>query len=604
MVKFESMSSFVKLKTQNSPVSLREAGRAKLKTTIQNLKVLSFTLLLCTLTFTLYVLPVKADEISDLQGQIDQLNKARQLSVNATKPLEGQLESLQRQLAQIQATIDNLTAGILEKQKNLDLREDKLALQQALLEKRVKAYYIRSYLADPLMVILSSIHSSNIFRELSYRQSVTREDREVIVAITSEVIDLLTEKTKLEKDKGRLAAVQADVDKNASFLGGEIKKAKAYQSDLAGKIAQLSARQQQIIAQRQAGLNLPTSLGAGPLFCTDDRKADPPFRPAFAFFTFGIPHRVGMNQYGALGRAQSGQNHEDILRVYFDNFSFETRPNINISVSGFGSMPLETYLLGIYEMPDSWPIEALKAQAVAARSYALSYTGSGSKEICTTQACQVYKGGNKGGNWEQAVKSTEGKTLISDSSPVSAWYSSTDGGYTFTASDIGWGARSFTKRVRDTQGDIGSFSDLFAKAYDKDSPCFYSAQGFRSEYAKSAWLKSEEVADIVNVIMLIKRDGGTSSHLYQPDKPNPEGAENWDIDRVKQELKSRGGAPFNGISSISVSADFSQGLTASVTFSGDAPSQTFNGSDFKNFFNLRAPANIQIVGPLFNIEQK
>ena len=548
--------------------------------------------------------PIFADEIEDLQKQIDELNKQRELSVKATKPLEGQLEGLERQLAQIQASINNLTAGIKLKQKELDVREDKLALQQALLEERVKAYYIRSYLTDPLLVLLSSFQSGDLFRELSYRQSVTREDRQIITSITNEVVNLLTEKEKLEKDKARLAALQIEVDKSAKFLGGEIKKAKAYQAQLSSQIAQLSARQQQIIAQRQASLNLPTSLGAGPLICTDDRKLDPGFHPAFAFFTFGIPHRVGMNQYGALGRAQAGQSADQIIQAYFQDFSFEQRPNINISVSGYGSMPLETYLLGIYEMPDSWPMEALKAQAIAARSYALSYTNNGSKEICTTQACQVYKGGNKGGNWEQAVKQTEGKTMISGGSPVSAWYSSTDGGYTYTASDIGWSSRSFTKRVRDTSGDIGGFSDLFSKAYDKDSPCFYAAQGFRTQYAKSAWLKSEEVSDIANVIMLLKRDGGVSSHIYQTDKPNPEGTDTWDEGKVKQELKNRGGTPFNSVSDVSVSADFGSGMVTSVTVSGDRGSETFNGGEFKNFFNLRAPANIQIVGPLFNVEKK
>lgn len=571
-----------------------------MRKTLLILFLLLFTLL--AIPYTLY--PTFADEIEDLQRQIDELNKARELSVKATKPLEGQLESLQRQIKQIQGNIANLSTRIAQKQKDLDAREDKLALQQALLEQRVKAYYIRSYLADPLLVILSSVGAGDLFRELSYRQTVTREDRQIIASITAEVVDLLTQKDKLEKDKVKLAAFQAEVDKNAKFIGGEVGKAKAYQADLSKQIAQLSARQQQIIAQRQASLNLPTSLGAGPLFCTDDRKLDPPFRPAFAFFTFGIPHRVGMNQYGALGRAQSGQNHEDILRVYFADFSFEQKPNINISVQGYGSMTLEQYLLGIYEMPDSWPQEALKAQAIAARSYALSYTQNGAKEICTSQSCQVYKGGNKGGNWEQAVKATDGKTMVSGGSPVSAWYSSTDGGYTYTASDIGWGSRSFTRRVRDTNGDISGFSDLFSKAYDKDSPCFYAAQGFRSQYAKSAWLKSEEVADIANVIMLTKSDGGLSEHLYQTDKPNPEGKETWDFDRVKQELRSRGGTPFNSVQGLSIGADFSSGMVTSVTVSGDKGSETFNGTEFRNFFNLRAPANIQIVGPLFNIEQK
>jgi SpoIID/LytB domain protein len=415
------------------------------------------------------------------------------------------------------------------------------------------------------------------------------------------MLDILTQKEKLEKDKASLAVMQIEVDKNAVFLGGEVKKAKDYQATLSSQIASLTAKQQEIINARLGSLNLPTSLGAGPLICTDDRNIDPGFSPAFAFFTFGIPHRVGLNQYGALGRAKAGQGYQEILKAYFDNVSIEKRGNNNLKVQGYGDMPLETYLLGIYEMPGSWPIDALKAQAVAARSYALAYTDNGAKEICTTQSCQVYKGGNKGGNWEAAVKATEGEVLVSGGSVISAWYASTAGGYTFTSSDVGWGSRSWTKRLRDTTGDVNSFQDIRDKSYDKESPCLYSAQGFRREYNKSAWLKADELADIVNVILLARADSGTREHISQMDKS---GGESWDAGKVKEELRSRGKTPFNSISNVSISADFGTGMTSNVSVSGDGGSESFSGSEFKNFFNVRAPANIAIVGPLFNVERK
>lgn len=549
-------------------------------------------------------LAIKADEVDDLQKQINELSKARELSVNATKPLEGQLSSLKIQLAQIQNKLTILSSNISQKEKDIKLREDKLVTQQALLSSRVRSYYIRSYMASPLTVIFSSSNTGDLFRELTYRQAATREDQNIITQITTDMLDIITQKEKLVKDKATLAIMQVEVDKNAAFLGGEVKKAKDYQSTLSKQIAQLSARQQQIINERLGSLNLPTSLGAGPLICTDDRNVDPGFSPGFAFFTFGIPHRVGMNQYGALGRARAGQSYQDILRAYFDNINFEKRGNTTLKVKGFGDVPLETYLLGIYEMPGDWPMDALKAQVVAARSYALAYTDNGAKEICTTQSCQVYKGGNKGGNWEAAVKATEGEVLVSGGQVVSAWYASTAGGYTFTSSDVGWGSRSWTKRLRDTTGDVGSFADIMAKSYDKDSPCLYSAQGYRKEYGKSAWIKSDELADIVNVLLLARADSSTQEHLYQPDKGNPAGQETWDANKVKQELRSRSITPFNSISSVSISADFGSGMTTNVSISGDGGSQSFGGNEFKNFFNLRAPANISIVGPLFNIEKK
>ena len=99
-------------------------------------------------------------------------------------------------------------------------------------------------------------------------------------------------------------------------------------------------------------------------------------------------------------------------------------------------------------------------------------------------------------------------------------------------------------------------------------------------------------------------DSGVSAHIYQTDKPNPEGSDTWDEGRVKQEVRNRGNTPFNSVSSVSVAADFGSGMVTSVSVSGDKGSETFNGTEFRNFFNLRAPANIQIVGPLFNVEQK
>ncbi len=557
-----------------------------------------------------YFTSVRADEIEDLQKQIDQLNHARELSVNATKPLEGQLDSLKRQLAQIQASLDNLSANIKAKQKDLDVREDKLALQQALLEERVKAYYIRSYMTDPLLVIFSSIQAGDLFRELSYRQSVTREDRSIISSITAEVVDLLTQKEKLEKDKVKLAALQGEVDKNADFLGGEIKKAKAYQADLTGKIAQLSAKQQELLAQKLGSLNLPTSAYAMHGGCTDDRNTDPGFSPRFAMFTYGVPNRVGLNQFGAKGRAEAGQNAQTILQAYY-NADYTTGYNsgINIHVTGsneYGqsfddNWNIEDYVKHLYEMPAGWPMEALKAQAIAARSYALAYTNNGAGPICPSQQCQVVKKEINDGNWQAAVDATRGIVLTSGGQPIKAWFSSTHGGYVFSSGDIGWSSTPFTKRGQDASGGINSFADLQNNAYDKSSPVFYCDWGSRAQYNKTAWLKPEELADIVNVLMLAKKDSGTQVHLSQVDKPNPDGQETWDADRVKRELGSQA---FNTISSVSVSADFGSGQTTTVTVSGDGKTQSFSGGEFKNYFNLRAPSNINIVGPLFNVEQR
>ncbi len=75
---------------------------------------------------------------------------------------------------------------------------------------------------------------------------------------------------------------------------------------------------------------------------------------------------------------------------------------------------LEDYVKGVVpaEMPTSWPAEAVRAQAVAARSYAVrlrDFTNYSGYDICDTVACQVYRGlGNETAAGNAAVQASKG----------------------------------------------------------------------------------------------------------------------------------------------------------------------------------------------------
>ncbi|MFA6368907.1 MAG: SpoIID/LytB domain-containing protein, partial [Candidatus Shapirobacteria bacterium] len=408
-------------------------------------------------------------------------------------------------------------------------------------------------------------------------------------------------------EKVKLDKIKKDLENRFGFLSTEIKKAENYKGQLNSKLKDLEA-------QRIAKLNLPTSAGSGGISCVDDRKVDPGFGTGFAFFTFGIPHHVGLNQYGALGRAKAGQSAEDIIRAYYQNIEISGgKEGENVKVNGtneFGQtfnnevMNIEEYLKHIYEMPTSWPESALQAQAMAARSYALRVYGE-KGYLYPSQKDQVVKKEINNDRWIAAVNATRGKVITSGGQPIKAWFASTAGGYTFTSADVWGGETSWTKRLRDTNGDINSFDDLFAKAYDRESPCFYSAQGYRKEYNKSAWLKPSEVADIVNVVLLYQKDSSIQNHLCYQDNPSGGCTDTWNPEKVKIELKNRGGTPFNSISSASVTDwNKAEGRTNTISFSGDSGNVSITGSIFKSLFNIRAPANISIVGPLFNVEKR
>ena len=103
-------------------------------------------------------------------------------------------------------------------------------------------------------------------------------------------------------------------------------------------------------------------------------------------------------------------------------------------------LPVEDYLYGVvaYEMSDSFPIEALKAQAVAARTYAMQRKWNAGKrdyDLVDTTADQVYKGYDPAyTNVIAAVDATRGVVGIYDGGFAICYYTASNGGETALAS--------------------------------------------------------------------------------------------------------------------------------------------------------------------------
>ena len=534
--------------------------------------------------------PAKISDTGVIDKCISDTEKDLESSINATRPSETQLNDIKARVAFIETDLIN-------KKKEIDDGYINLENKKIIFDKTVAKNYIESYTNNWLSDLIGS-EASGIIQNLAYQKAKADQDKVIITNIALTITDLEEKRKSLESEESRLAVIKIKLDKIVA-------EAKAYQVSLSNKIAALSARQQEILSQRLSALGIPlfaSSLGA----CSSDIGKDPGFGGGFGFFTYGVPNRVGLNQYGAFGRSKAGQNYDTILHAYYNFDSIEKR-DATINVDGYHGYSLDDYVKRIWEVPNEWGSqggqEALKAQAIAARSYALAYTNNGSGSICTTQQCQVFQGNVKTGNWEQAVNDTAGMVMIQGGNPVKAWFSSTHGGYIHSSGDIGWSDTSFTKNSQDASGSINNFSDLKNNAYDKDSPWFYCDWGSRSDYNKTAWLKSDEVADIVNVGMLARADSSVNEHLYQTDKSNPAGTDTWDAGRVKAELQNRNITPFNSVSGINVDVDWGAGKVTTVHVSGDSSDPSISGNFFKLYFDLRAPANIQIVGPLYNIER-
>ena len=138
---------------------------------------------------------------------------------------------------------------------------------------------------------------------------------------------------------------------------------------------------------------------------------------------------------------------ETIFRgsTYYGGFQYQRVGGGNLTVSNV--LSLEDYVQGVIveEMNASWPLEALKAQAVCARTYAYrNYTAqkhsSQGFDLCNTTHCQAYSGMDSvTAESSRAVTETRGEYLWYNGSLIDAVYSSHDGGATESAVNV-WGS--------------------------------------------------------------------------------------------------------------------------------------------------------------------
>lgn len=177
-------------------------------------------------------------------------------------------------------------------------------------------------------------------------------------------------------------------------------------------------------------------------------------------------------------------------KSYRGAVSFKRNSSSDMTVINI--LPLEEYLYGVIpnEMPPAWPQEALKAQAVAARTYAVyniinngKFASLGFDVGCSTDS-QVYKGkSTESAAANKAVDMTKGILMLHDGVPVEAFFYSHSGGYTADISDI-----------------YNSSSPVFVGKADP-----YSL-GYAPQY--DGWSVTFSAADLLNKLMPTKGNIG------------------------------------------------------------------------------------------------
>ena len=152
----------------------------------------------------------------------------------------------------------------------------------------------------------------------------------------------------------------------------------------------------------------------------------------------GDGHGVGMSQEGALGYAEHGWSYQAILAHYYSGTAIGQAPaeaRVRVLIAGkVHQLALETYVRGVVsaEVPSSWPLAALEAQAVASRTYALTAHAGGSRfDVYADTRSQVYRGvAAQTPQTDAAVAATAGQVVTYEGRPAITYFFASSGGRT------------------------------------------------------------------------------------------------------------------------------------------------------------------------------
>lgn len=392
-------------------------------------------------------------------GQVNQQLADAQANLSAQQgnldSAVGQIPTLQAQINELQAKIDynNLQIQALQSQvKLMELQKEEGKKKQ---DRTVQSGYVAWRSQNDMGGYLPTDDSTSPMKLDAYHYDVVQSETDNLDALVSKLdkldndLDELTKQTgdlqtqtqTLQQQKSQLEAQIASLQNGIDFTNGQVSNLRVQSNQIQQNINQLSAEQKALQDYENSIINQGSNGGTQTVTSGQ-----------FNFFGMGRDnyqgHGVGMSQWGAFGAAVNGMIAQDIVRFYYTGVDITTMPR-TIGVDGYGQMDINDYVAGLGEVPDKacgsaeqaaarpdkyinqaadagswacWPEEAIKAQLIAARSYAIEYTNRvWDHSICTSAACQVYQGGN-GKRW--AADETLNQVATYGGSVIEALYSS------------------------------------------------------------------------------------------------------------------------------------------------------------------------------------
>ncbi len=414
-------------------------------------------ILLVLILLTAFPLSAFARTLDDIQNDIDQMEgeldsitqelDAAQSSLNSSQSKKnsahGKLQELEAEIQLIadQLEYNKIKIDVLEKSRKLkelekEEREEKQDVQIT------AAYLSWKSAEDDLASVM--FNSENPVRTATYYNLITGNEQKSIETLAVELNEIEQQYTDFKQESDTLTN---DITRLTEEREAKLAEIEAINATIAAESSRLAAAQSQV-NQAQAQIDqlydeqkALQEYEAWLLGQNGNGGTQPIVSGEYYFTGRGRDvvqgHGIGLSQNGALGAALAGWTAQQIIQFYYPGATVATyTARTVIPVQGHGDMDINTYAAGLGEVPSygcenlgvnfgdlgywgCWPDEAVKAQVIAARSYALTYTAGGSA-ICTTAACQVYQGG-EAKRW--AADETSYQAAVIGGQPIKAYYS-------------------------------------------------------------------------------------------------------------------------------------------------------------------------------------
>lgn len=523
----------------------------------------------------------KADELSDLNNEIQQKQKQKEETLNKIKEIEKNISSingvkgdltkrltdLKAQKTDLEKQVSNLEKQISDQESTLKDYSEKLKQKESDIEEKTNYLYKLSY-SSPDMILMEERKIKDFFTDLARTNATIDFFKGEVKEYKLQIDSVNALKEQIEKDKKTIVDARNNIDTSIKNTQNEIaknNKALADQSksratltskldELNSQLKFMGAKQQQLLQAELAKMNASNQTNQKPL------------EPGQYYFLgrgrdLIEGHGLGMSQWGAYGMAQKGWTFDKILTFYYSGVTigdYQEPETIVVDGKTDGPIPFEDYLAGIGEVPNSWPPEVIKAQVVAARTYAMRAAQKGADghyHICGTASCQVYVGGT--GKLDY-VRATKGKVILYNGQPIVAYYSASHRGHS-SSLNVVWGSSDlpYIKPVRD---------DDYA----------YKDYASRNPYNPSQMIKTYNWQWRTN---------------------------GYSLDQISEIFSKSNSMNVGKLKNINISRDVSNRVSR-ITLIGDKGTKTLTGWDFRAIFNTNTPYSDYVYSTEFGFYQQ